>query len=748
MKKIVIATALAAATTGRLWAAEPSAPLAIDALAEIPFIAEPVLSPSGKRIAARINNKGKESLAVYDLLAGPDQAPRIIPHQGKLSDYGWAGDDRIVVSTSLFTLLIGSFPLSLTQHSRFELSSGKALAISAGGGFGVNEIIFTDPNGRFVLLSSQKDLTESPSVYRIDLGTGAATEVQRRKADIGSWFVDSAGEIRGGISYDGSNWRVYARDKASGALRKAASGKIDFAKQTAVDSIALHPDADSGVIVTNERTGRFGVYQFDLNAQTIGAPIFEHPEVDVTKPQLSQADGSIEAIHYEDDRPRVRWLVPELERLQAQIDRTFAGKVNRILDFSRDRNTVLIWTGGADDPGTYYIFDRKGRRMSPFATPYEKLNGARLAEVEPIRYAARDGLSIPGYLTLPPGRSPEKLPLIVMPHGGPFVRDGYAFEPLVQLLASRGYAVLQPNFRGSTGYGRDFVEKGYGEWGAKMQDDLDDGVAWLAGQGMIDRGRVCLLGSSYGGYAALWGAIRNPDIYRCAISMAGVTDLPGMLKHDAKFLVAGRYFKSWRKKVEGEQKRDLVGLSPLHQAARLTVPVLIAHGERDTNVPPEQSRKLVAALKARGVAVQSAFYPTAGHGFETSADAADYMNRVETFLEVHNPADGQARNGPRDAQLVAGTIEATQLLAQSRKAPKRSAIDIAYTVTADGRVTGCAVEGSSGIEAIDAHACSLAEQQFQYRPALNAAGQRQPARLRHRVSLAKDAKDKAPPPKP
>jgi TonB family protein len=378
--------------------------------------------------------------------------------------------------------------------------------------------------------------------------------------------------------------------------------------------------------------------------------------------------------------------------------------------------------------------------MELFAAPYMKLIDQPMSEVKPVRYEARDGLSIPGYLTLPRGREAKGLPLIVMPHGGPFVRDRYAFDPMVQLLASRGYAVLQPNFRGSTGYGRDYVEKGYGQMGLKMQDDLDDGVAWLAGDGTVDPKRVCILGSSYGGYAALWGAIRNPEIYRCAVSFAGVTDVAGILKYDSKFLLARRYFKQHRKKIEGEQKRDLAAVSPLQQADRLKVPVLIAHGEQDSTVPADQSRKLVAVLKARGAPVQSAFYSEAAHGFSSSAESLDFMKRVEAFLELHNPADPAAAKGPREAQLVAGSIEGAQLLSQSRKKPARNAVDLRYRITADGRVTSCTIEKSSGIEAIDKHACALAEQQFQYRPAVSPAGERQESWTTHAVTWQPPAK--------
>ena len=275
--------------------------------------------------------------------------------------------------------------------------------------------------------------------------------------------------------------------------------------------------------------------------------------------------------------------------------------------------------------------------MDPIATPYAKLDGVRLAPVTPIKYKARDGLTIPGYLTMPLDRPDHGLPLIVMPHGGPFARDTWDYDPYVQFLASRGYVVLQPNFRGSTGYGKDYVEKGYGQWGRGMQDDVDDGVDWLIKSGKVDAKRVCIMGASYGGYAALWGAIRNPEKYRCAVSLSGVTDLPGMLRADRRSFNAPRYFRDWQSHVRGEDKKvDLDTVSPLAQAARLNVPVLIAHGEKDDNVLPKQAHQMVKALAAKPN-VEALFYKDEGHGLTKKEDMADFLTHLDAFLAKHNP---------------------------------------------------------------------------------------------------------------
>jgi dipeptidyl aminopeptidase/acylaminoacyl peptidase len=241
-------------------------------------------------------------------------------------------------------------------------------------------------------------------------------------------------------------------------------------------------------------------------------------------------------------------------------------------------------------------------------------------------------------LTTPNGKEAKNLPLVVMPHGGPFSRDEWTYDSLAQFMANRGYAVLQPQFRGSTGYGKEFVSRGYGEYGRKMQDDVDDGVDWLVKSGIVDPKRVCIFGASYGGYAALWGAIRNPDRYRCAASWAGVSDLDSQLRYDRKSFAATRYFKQWRTKVAGEGKFDLKTVSPLSYADRLKIPVLIGHGEADTTVPPKQSHMMVDALTRAGANVTSVFYKESEHEFASTADYEDFLKRLEAFLAKYNPA--------------------------------------------------------------------------------------------------------------
>jgi dipeptidyl aminopeptidase/acylaminoacyl peptidase len=503
-------------------------------------------------------------------------------------------------------------------------------------GIYAGDVLYTDPSGSWALVASQNDIYSYPSVKRVDLATGVATLVEKARTDVWDWYADEQGVVRAGVANEGRKWTVWYREAAGQPLR-AIRGKFPKDDDSSVDRF-IFGRGDNSWIMTNERTGRFAIYKYDFKAERVGEPLFEHPTNDVDDVTYDAVTGEISAIDYHDDRPRTAWLDPELKALQTKVDKALPGAVNRLVGWSQDHNRVLTWSGGGADPGQYFVLDRKAARMHALFAPYARVTPGGLSPVTAVNYSARDGLNLPAYLTLPQGREAKNLPLIVLPHGGPFARDEWSYDPLVQFLANRGYAVLQPQFRGSTGYGKDFVSRGYGEYGRKMQDDLDDGVDWLARSGKVDPKRVCIVGMSYGGYAAMWGAVRNPERYRCAASWAGVSDLRSQLSHDRKSFSATRYFKEWRTKVAGEGKVDLAAVSPLAFAHQLKVPLFIAHGEEDETVPVTQSRKMVEALTSARANVTSAFYKDSGHDFGTAADVEDFLRRLEAFLAKHNPS--------------------------------------------------------------------------------------------------------------
>ncbi|HEX6740327.1 MAG TPA: S9 family peptidase [Sphingomicrobium sp.] len=605
--------------------------------AALPLLRKPLLSPDGHRIAARKVADGKTTIVILDA-DHPEATPRLI-ELGKAHVAGltWAGNQRLLLTVmSERHIYHVDVDIPYLRLIAIDVDTGSSrLVDQKSHGTYAGDVLYTDPTGNWALVASQTDSWVYPSVKRVDLATGDSTVVEKPRDGVWDWYADEHGVVRAGVSYSNRRWTVWYRDKPEDKLQ-AIRGKFEKADDSAVDRFIFR--GSNSWIVTNQRTGRFGLYKYDTKTGAIGEPIFEHPEFDIDFPVYNDATGSIRAVVYEDDRYRVHWFDPDLQALQAKVDKALPNTVNLPVDSSADDKRTLIFASGASDPGRYFLLDRTTRQMHAVVAPYPRIDPDLLSEVRPIRYQTRDGLALRGYLTLPRGREAKGLPLILMPHGGPFVRDDWEYDAWVQFLANRGYAVLQPEFRGSTGYGKQLVEKGYGEWGRKMQDDLDDAVDWLARSGQIDSKRVCIVGGSYGGYAALWGAIRNPERYRCAASMAGVSDLPALLRYDRQFFSARRYFREWRAKIAGADDTNLGSVSPINFVDRVKVPLFIAHGEDDETVPPAQSHAMVDALTKAGANVTSAFYKDSGHGFDSSADLEDWLRRLDAFLAKNNPA--------------------------------------------------------------------------------------------------------------
>jgi dipeptidyl aminopeptidase/acylaminoacyl peptidase len=612
----------------------PAAPIPISKFAALPAMRRPILSPDGHRIAARSVAGGKTTLVVLDA-DNPDARPRAIPAGSvTVKDLKWAGNQRLLVQIQSSEKFPGGDEIPFLRLLAVDVDTGAARVLDRKSrGIYAGDVLYTDPTGSWALVASQDDALTYPSVKRVDLATGDAKIVEKDRDGVWDWYADDKGIVRAGIAYDGNRWTIWYRDNPQDKLREI-HGKFPKDDESTVDRFIFR--GDKSWVVTNERTGRFGLYKYDPKTQTIGDAIFEHPEVDLEDVYYDAITGDVDAVEYQDDRAHVFWLDPDMKKLQANIDKALPDSVNLTMGWSKDEKRALVWSASAADPGRYFLLDRSTSQMHPVVDPYPGIDPEQLAPVKPIRYQSRDGLNLRGYLTLPRGREAEGLPLIVMPHGGPFIRDDWEYDPSVQFFANRGYAVLQPEFRGSTGFGKDFVAKGYGEMGKKMQDDLDDGVDWLVKSGQVNPKRVCIIGWSYGGYAALWGAIRNPERYRCAASWAGPTDLPAMMRYDRRQFSATRYFREWRKKYSADA--DLDAVSPINFAERLKVPVLIGHGERDDTVPPKQSHKMVDALTKAGANVTPVFYKDSDHDFGSSADLQDWLAHLEAFLAKYNPA--------------------------------------------------------------------------------------------------------------
>lgn len=612
--------------------------LPVEAFGKRPFFEDPVLSPTGEMMAAKVDADGKAVIGIYHLVNRDKGTKMVSVGDHEINWFDWAGPDRVLISL-LMDATIDGFETKITRLISYEVSSGKATSIGYNSqGFSGDQVIYTSPDGSYVLLSLSRQAYYYPSVYRVDLATGEMKVVVEAREPILIWQADGTGVVRAGIGYEGAHMRIFTRESADDYFFKHTAAVRMDDTDGEIDTFRVPSATGKGLVVTNARTGRFALYEYDWKTMEFGTPIFEHAKVDIDDFAMTDDETAVEAVYYTDDRRRVEWLRPEMKKVQEELDAAMVGRMNYVTSSSRDRKRFLVWTGTASDPGHYYLYDRTAEQLSRIATPYEALKGKKLSDVQVVSYKARDGLEIPAYLTLPAGREPKNLPLVLMPHGGPHVRDSWGFDYWVQFLANRGYAVLQPNFRGSAGYGVEFLKKGFGQWGAGMQDDLTDGVQWLIREGTVDPKRICIVGASYGGYAALMGAIKTPELLRCAISYAGVTDVPAMMRYDKNQTLPSRY-RRWRDRVQGEADANLKDVSPVRRAGEVGVPVLLMHGTDDDIVPYRQAEEFIKAMKKAGKPLEFIEFKDVGHQIDDSADRIKFLSAVEVFLAKHNPAD-------------------------------------------------------------------------------------------------------------
>ncbi|MFO1255967.1 MAG: S9 family peptidase [Sphingomonadaceae bacterium] len=628
-------------------AAQPTkrpARIATAAFTEASMIQNMRLSPDGKLIALRAKSEdGKVNLAILDAANRSTVAKMAMPEKLELQWYRWAGNQRLLISMSF----MGSAFETEVRFSRLLVYDIKTKSMSlvgrSGSGIDGDDLVFVDPNGEYVLLSFQRDVFEYPGVWRFPLDGTAEKQgrmIEKPRHGVWDWYADSDGTVRMAFEYlDSGGLKIWYRATAGAEMKSIAKLKKDSEEDDLWDVMRIVSGSDEGYVLKPDDSGKVVLKKFNYATRTVGETVFSAPDNwDISDVSFGD-DNKPSAIFYTDDHDRVVWLDPRMKSNQARFDRALKGNEVWVTSQARDNSRMILWAGNENDPGAWYIYDAAGGKLELFFAEKPRLVPEDMPKPRPVDFQARDGSKIHGYLTLPLGRDPHGLPLIILPHGGPYgVRDKLDFDSEVQFLANRGYAVLQPNYRGSGGYGDAFEELGRGEIGRKMQDDLDDAMDWAVAQGYADPKRVCVVGSSYGGYAALWAVTRNPERYRCAASFAGVTDFKAQLRYDGKYFdrESGR---KWRRRVQGEDKFDLDLVSPAAQVGRLTRPVLLAHGEDDTNVPFKQFKLMRDAAASKGKKLELLTFPDEGHGFSKPEDEAKWLDTLEAFLARHNPAD-------------------------------------------------------------------------------------------------------------
>lgn len=598
------------------------------------------LSPDGKLIALRATVNGEVHIAVLETATRKFVYRVIVNPKEDLEWFRWAGSNRILLSVSVVGTLFDE-EVKFTRLYAMDLTT-KALSFVGKKEEGPegDDVLYVDPLGRYVLLSIQRTVYDWPSVWHFSLEPGGTRPVlvQSSKTGVWKWFADDAGTVRMGFEFANRKLKVWYRKLPADDLKMVVKLGEDDVDDKIWDIARIFSGQDEGYVL--ERAGKtVALRKFNYATRTSGDVVYQNPDWDLTEAYIGR-DGKPSAAYYTDEKDRVEWLDPTMKGLQKRLEKAMPDADVWVVSRAEDDSRMLVFTGREDDPGALFLYTAAARSLEYLADYRPAIKAAQLTRPRPIRYDARDKTAVRGYLTLPRGRAAKDLPLIIMPHGGPYgIRDKLEYNDEVQFLANRGYAVLQPNYRGSGGYGDPFEESGHGQIGRKMQDDIDDAMDWAVKEGIADPKRVCVVGSSYGGYAALWAVIRNPERYRCAASFAGVTDWNKQIAYNGNFL-SSKGKRTWRTTVIGADATfNLDTVSPARQVARLTRPVLLAHGEEDTTVPFSQYKRMRDAAAQAKVPLELLVFPEEAHGFDKPENEQRWYETLESFLTKHNPAN-------------------------------------------------------------------------------------------------------------
>lgn len=617
--------------------ASSSAPRPADHFAHLSPIDDPRLSPDGKLLAAKVAVRGEPFLMIIPMDGG---APRLVATgDNDLNYWRWVNNEWLVVGIGAMTPF-GSSGEAYVQRALGVSADGKTINpllrkkrdIGQGGG----DLIWVASDGspRIKLaVQSSIYLTEPgfwPEVHEVDVSNGRSSLDIGSREGVMTWITDGAGTVRVGI---GRNTQ-----KEGGRILYRATGKGDFREIARTDTseplIApeLFVGGNQALAISDDARGFSAIYAYDLTTFKKGAMLHSSDGYDIGGIKSDRGGSKLAGFVRAEKAITTDWIDPAMRALQAEINGKVNGGQGKIISYSDDLTRSIVLFGAADAPGAYYLYDRPTGALKRLGYVNPSIAMAKLNPVRSVTYKARDGLPIQAVLTLPRGKN-RNLPLIVLPHGGPSARDYEEWDWWTQFLAERGYAVIQPNYRGSSGLGTPFSEKGEGEWGLKMQDDLIDAIGFMAKEGIADPKRVCIAGASYGGYAAVRAAQRDHQNYRCAISYAGVSDL-GRLSRMQHSDLFGSKKSNWLKK----QAPDFRSVSPVHAPQQVAIPVLLVHGARDTRVSVSHSREMASKLRQTGKDVTYIEQPKADHFFSRSEDRLEFLKAIEVFLAKHNPA--------------------------------------------------------------------------------------------------------------
>lgn len=632
--------------------ASTALPVSPEVYGALPAVADMEISPGGRFLASiRHDDKGA-LIAFQDLEARATPATAIRIESIKPRSLTWANDDTVLVLASQTVRRVTNTGRQAMEAWRwlaisrqdlksrvlldyepgyYVLSPGVLLSTAQGQS---DRVVFSRWTSRRTVQDRSTTGTRiesrqpggGVSLFSYRLEEGSEELVAVGNGDTTHWIVDESGVPLFRVDRDGSGVHIHARAEGGGlSLRSTAPGRGD-----AVPSLqGRAPDGNMLALV--ERDGRRAVAEFDVDAGAPGEIVFAHASYDVDAALYDPRTARIRGIGYTDDLPRRHYLDPLEQRVHGSLAMALPDASPILWSRSADGSRYVVKVAYVDHPPQWFLYDTAAKTLDVVAPTYASLDGQVHASKEKYDYAASDGLHIPGYLTVPAGVDKRMMPLIVLPHGGPNARDDQSFDFWPFFYAARGYLVYQPNFRGSSGYGKTFLQAGDGQWGRRMQDDISEGVHKLIAEGVVDPSRICIVGASYGGYAALVGASRTPDLYSCAVSVAGISNVSSLVDPDDPESVA-----YWESRIGDRHDREtLRSISPLFHANSVRAPILLIHGKDDTVVKVSQSRVMAKALREAGKRVELVELAGEDHWLSAAETRTAMLARSIDFIDLH-----------------------------------------------------------------------------------------------------------------
>ncbi len=637
----------------------PAAPvLPIKAFAQLGRMVGPDVSPDGAHLAYITSMNGRKNVAIKNLAT-----QKIVIVKPPIAGFefrwvGWANNERLLVGLG-FESDRGTVSVAGNTLEFKKSRETRLVAINVDGGGAINMIKpntvkgpgsniergssaltaleqdrvidFTASDPDTILLSIVEDYTinNSTAVRKINVKTGEYRTVITGQRDVDSYSTDQQEEVRlaYGSILSGNKYQYFIkyRDPDSKTWLKFDRPQL---LEIGTYFIGFMTDPRFGYVLTSV-DGRRALAKFNMKTQSVAETIYRDPEVDVSSVYLNEKEDVIGVRLAGSDEKSV-FFDPVWKARMAGLESALKGYKVYVTAITRDAKNVLLRATNASEPGIRYLYNVDKKALSELDFDYAGLGPDNAPYRTMIKYKARDGLDIEAVLTLPRGIDPKNLPTIMLPHGGPWANDTVDYDYEAAFLANRGYAVLQPNFRGSTGYGQAFFNKGNNQWGLAMQDDITDGADWLVRNGIADKSRMCIVGGSYGGYAALMGAVKTPDLFKCAVSINGVSDILRLLKDDT-----GGFKNELTAYLIGDADKDrdrLKATSPYYNAEKITAPVLLIHAKNDRRVDVKQSQRMRDKLKDAGKSFEYVELADGEHFLENETARITYLTAMETFL--------------------------------------------------------------------------------------------------------------------